>query len=68
MNQTTAIYEHMKNIGPITPLEALEQYRCMRLGARIKDLKDTGVQIKSQWVTHENQLGERKRFKEYWLA
>lgn len=35
----------MQEVGPITPLEALEQFGCMRLAARIKDLRDGGYPI-----------------------
>ncbi len=44
MSQAQDILEHMK-ISPITPIEALNKFGCLRLAARIKDLKDLGHQI-----------------------
>ena len=37
--QEASILGHMLRHGPITPLEALTEYGCMRLGARIFDLE-----------------------------
>lgn len=68
MSHNDKIYLHMLNIGPITALIAMKQYGCMRLSARIKDLEQKGIKIRRQWVTHINADGEKKRFKEYWLA
>ena len=65
--QTIDIYVHMRDKGPITPLVALEEYGCFRLPARIAEIKDMGVEVKDQWVTHVNQDGQIKRFKEYWI-
>jgi len=66
--QTECIYDHMKNIGPITPLIAFEEYNCMRLGARIDDLKKAWVPIEDRWVTYTTRYGQKKRYKEYRLA
>lgn len=39
MTQKDKIIEYMKEHGSITPLEALRHCGCMRLGARIFELK-----------------------------
>lgn len=65
--QNYMILEHLKNKGPITPMEALIQYKCMRLGARIYDLKQLGFDIRSRYISHTNADGEVKRYKQYWL-
>lgn len=65
MTQTEAILEHMKRYGSITPLEALQEYGCMRLGARIWDLKRAGYRIGTTIVTRINSDGEAKRFARY---
>ena len=67
MTQAEQILNHMETKGAITPLEALVEYRCMRLGARIYDLKKLGYDIRSGYVEGTNSLGEVKRYKEYWL-
>ena len=49
----------------VSPLEALEEIGCMRLPARIKDMKKLGYEIEDEWVTHTNSAGKTKRFKRY---
>ena len=41
MSQTKAIYGYLKkNKSGITSLEALQRFGCMRLAARIRDIRD----------------------------
>ena len=47
MSQEFAILQHMKEHGSINPLVALERYGCMRLAARIADLRHRGYQIET---------------------
>ena len=67
MTQNEEIYNHMLHIGPITPWIAIEEYRCLRLPARIKELRKLGIDVKDRWVEHKNREGKTKRFKEYYL-
>ena len=53
--------------GPITPLDALREYGCMRLAARMGELKKDGWNIKSEWTSSMNRDGDVVRFKEYWI-
>lgn len=46
-SQAAAILKHLQAGGTITPLLALEKFGCMRLGARILDLKHKGHVITS---------------------
>ena len=62
MTQKEQILQHLTEIGPITPIEALEQYGCFRLGARIADLKAEGIKIRSEMVARDG-----KRFAQYSL-
>lgn len=48
MTQTDRILRHLREHGSITPLEALREFGCMRLGARIYDLKRAGVRYREQ--------------------
>ena len=61
MSQTDRILTHIKK-GPITPMIALERYGCMRLAARIADLKDRGHKISTEIVKKGN-----KRYAKYHL-
>lgn len=66
--QCAAILAHLKRHGSITPLEALNRYGCMRLGARIYDLKRAGNPIEKRWEIRRNESGEYKRFARYELG
>ena len=49
-NQTVRILAHLKSGKTITPIEALDKYGSLRLGARIYDLRQDGYQIHSKRV------------------
>lgn len=38
----------------ITPLDALNRFGCFRLGARIWDLRNAGMNIVNEWCTLKN--------------
>lgn len=65
MTQCERILRHMQDYGSITQAEAVTEYGCYRLGARIFDLKSRGVAIKSETVTGKNRYGERTSFARY---
>ena len=44
MSQASRILSHLKR-RPITPLQALDLYGCMRLAARVADLRERGHKI-----------------------
>lgn len=67
MSQTKKILIHMQDRGSITALEAMQEYGCMRLAARIADLKAEGVQIIATTEWAMNRDGELVRFKRYFL-
>ena len=67
MKQTEEIYRHLQQHGSITPLEALKEYGCMRLGARIWDLKRAGHNITSAMESRTNAAGERVSYARYTL-
>lgn len=59
--QNAQILRHMQTIGEITPLEALNYCGCLRLAARIHEIRSTGVEVKDRWVTSD----DGKRYKAY---
>lgn len=67
MSQCDMIMQHLKDHGTITPREALADYGIMRLGARIYDLKKSGIRITRQTVEAENKFGDLTRFAQYRL-
>lgn len=68
MTQCERILRHLQDYGSITQAEAVTEYGCYRLGARIWDLKAQGVPIRSETVTGKNRYGERTSFAKYTLA
>lgn len=62
-SQTERILEYMLQGHSITPLEALEKFKCFRLGARIADIKAKGYIIYSEFVDTPTQ----KKVKRYHL-
>jgi hypothetical protein len=49
MSQCADILEALRR-GPITPLEALKDYGCLRLAARIEELRSSGHIIVTEMV------------------
>ena len=47
MSQADHILWHLKVYGRITPIEALREYGCMRLAARIHELRARGNDIEA---------------------
>jgi len=45
-----AILERLKEGRTITPKEAMEEFGCMRLGARIWDLRHEGYDIRKRMI------------------
>lgn len=62
-----AILLHMKDYGSINPKEAENQYGCMRLAARIKDLRNRGVAIDTEIVKGKDRNGGNTRYAVYRL-
>ena len=62
------ILQHMKTYGSINPKEAENEYGCMRLAARIKDLRNRGVAIDTKMVKGLNRHGGRTHYAVYRLA
>jgi len=47
MSQQADIIRHLRKHGTITPLAALREYGIMRLAARIGELRERGINIKT---------------------
>lgn len=50
MSQEAQIEQHLRAGNSLTPLEALVKFGCFRLGARIKELRQSGMPIKTEIV------------------
>ena len=62
------ILQHLKTYGSINPKEAENMYGCMRLAARIKDLRNRGVAIDTEIVPGLDRNGGKTRYAVYRLG
>ena len=62
-SQTERILDYMLQGHAITPLEALNTFGSLRLGARIAEIKAKGYLVYSEFVTGPN----GKKYKKYYL-
>lgn len=67
MNQCELILRYMQEHGSITPMEALNHCGCMRLSARIHDLRNMGHDIKMELVTVKSKNGTKTQVSRYSL-
>ena len=67
-NQKLRIMEFMKKHGSITCMDAIAEFGCMRLPARISDLKEEGHVITRRMELGTNRFGEPTRYARYSLA
>ena len=68
MTQNEMILNHLRENRSITPLEALHKYGCMRLGARVYDLKRMGFKIRKTVEVRKNAAGQEKHYARYWMV
>lgn len=57
-SQCDEILLYLQECGSITPLDALREFSCLRLGARIWDLRHKGYTISSSIETAKNRFGK----------
>lgn len=62
-SQERMILEALKNGESLTPLEALKRFGCLRLGARIWDLKRKGHKVKKNII----KTASGKRVAQYFI-
>lgn len=65
MTQADMVLRFMQDTGSITPLDALREFCCMRLGARIYDLRRQGYAIRAATETRVNRYGKKVRYARY---
>ncbi len=52
--QTKQIKQYLEAGHSLTPIEALDKFKCFRLAARISDLKQAGFKVDKQMVQLSN--------------
>ena len=66
-SQCKLILFYLKEYGKITAKDAIQLCGCMRLAARIHDLRRKGIPIKSESHTYRNTAGNKVRYAIYSL-
>ena len=66
-SQNKRIRKHLESGRSLTPLDALYQYGCFRLGARIHNLKSQGLAIETEMVEILSE-GKKKHVARYKLV
>ena len=68
-SQNKRILAYLKSGRKLTPLEALYEFGCLRLGARIYDLRAQGEMIESKTIeiTSPSVYSGKKHVKQYWI-
>ena len=49
-NQTNRILRYLRSGRGLTAISALTRFRCMRLAARIEELRDAGIRVQSRMM------------------
>ena len=66
-SQNNMILDYLRTHRSITPKEAEKMFGCMRLAARIKELRDDGHNIVMEKKPGKNMFGRDVTFAEYRL-
>lgn len=68
-SQTRQIQAYMEAGHRVTGLEALTLCGCMRLPARVADLRRAGVPVLDEWQYELDRNGKVvRKWKRYWIA
>jgi len=54
MSQCSDILDHLKTVGPLTAMDALQLFGCFRLASRINDLRQAGHDIETTDIALPN--------------
>lgn len=68
MTQNEQVLSWLKGSHKLTPLDAMNKWGILRLGARIYDLKRMGHGINVEMVKVHNRFGDKVRVAQYSLA
>lgn len=68
MTQSEMVLAWLRDNRSITPIDALREFGCFRLGARIYDLKQRGIVIAKVMEKKKNADGKWERYARYSLV
>lgn len=61
------ILAYMRKHGSITAMDAIREFGCLRLAARISDLRWDGYNIETEIEVGKNRQGDSVRYARYYL-
>lgn len=61
------ILQYMRKHWSITAMDAVREFGCMRLAARISDLRWDGYNIETELEVGKNRQGDSVRYARYYL-
>jgi hypothetical protein len=68
-SQERQLQQYMEAGNTVTGLEAMNLFGCMRLPARVADMKKNGVPVQDDWEYELDENGKVvKKWKKYWIA
>ena len=67
MTQKEMIRKHLEMFGSITPAQALTEYACARLSARISELRKDGLVIQTVDRRTVNRFGKKIKYTEKYI-
>lgn len=68
-SQERQLQQYMEAGNTITGLEAMNLFGCMRLPARVAEMKKNGVPVQDGWEYELDENGKVvKKWKKYWIA
>ena len=67
MKHIERVLRHLQDNGSITQLEAANEYGNYRLSEYIRQLRELGYNIESQWKTGKNRYNENTHYVKYVL-
>ena len=65
--QCEMILDYIKEFGSITAIDAYRDIGCMRLAARISDIRNKGYKIRSEFEESKNRYGVKVMYVRYFL-
>lgn len=65
--QCDRIMQYMHQYGSITALDAMREFGCMRLAARINDLRKRDIKIRSVPQVSINRYGDKVSISRYYV-
>ena len=62
MSQLKMIKHYLESGGKLTPLDALDKFKCMRLAAVIHQLRNEGIEVETKTIKNG-----RKSYAQYYM-